>query len=57
MQCSKEKAQIENTKQQIKLTDVATNLGHLDIQTGCLGDSVWGTESHSAQQVWCVGIQ
>ena len=57
MQCSKENTQIENTKQQIKLTDVATNLGHLDIQTGCLGDSVWGTESNSAQQVWCVGIQ
>ena len=31
--------------------------GFQGIQTGCLGDSVWGTEPNSAQQVWYVGIQ
>ena len=31
--------------------------GVFKIQTGCLGDSAWGTEPNSAQQVWYVGTQ
>ena len=29
----------------------------LDIQTGCLVESAWGTEPNSTQQVWYIGIQ
>ena len=42
-----------NTKQQANLPKERLK----DIQTGCLGDSAWGTVPNTAQQVWYVGIQ
>ena len=34
-----------------------TDQGFRDIQTGCMGNSAWGTELNSAQQLWYFGIQ